>query len=227
LDKQGGGNVPNATLAPRLAAVIGAYDTVADAYAARFFHELEGKPLDCMLLQRFAELTRGRGRVCEIGCGTGQIARFLCDMNVDIVGLDISSKMVETARRLCPDIDFRQGDMFGLPWADAELAGVVGFYAIVHCDESEVQQTFREIARVLQPGGWALLSFHVGNEVMHVEEFLGQCIDVDFHFQEPNSVLSAAAAVGLVRQEFLIRHPYGEDVEYPSHRAYLLAQRPG
>ena len=59
------------------AATQAGYDAVAEEYAARFFDELAAKPLDRALLECVVELTRGLGVVADIGCGPGQIARYL------------------------------------------------------------------------------------------------------------------------------------------------------
>src|SRR5215217_2244414 len=76
------------------------YDSVAEAFADEFYGELARKPFDRELLDRFAESVRARGRVCEIGCGPGQIARYLKDRGVQMCGLDLSREMVGCARRL-------------------------------------------------------------------------------------------------------------------------------
>lgn len=60
------------------------YSKVAQTYAQHFFHELDNKPLDRDLLARFAEAMQGQGVVCEIGCGPGQISRFLRDPYPDV-----------------------------------------------------------------------------------------------------------------------------------------------
>ena len=51
----------------------GTYDRVARPYADQFFTELERKPFDRELLDRFAERMRGRGRVCDLGCRPGHV----------------------------------------------------------------------------------------------------------------------------------------------------------
>src|SRR5947209_12306171 len=61
------------------------YDRVADDYADEFFGELERKSFDREVLDRFAESVReGEGRVCEIGCGPGHIARYFHDHGVGV-----------------------------------------------------------------------------------------------------------------------------------------------
>jgi trans-aconitate methyltransferase len=84
------------------------YDTVARAYADEIYAELKDKPFDRELLDRFAERLRGRGRVCDVGCGPAQIARYLRDRGVDVLGLDLSAGMLAEARRLNPDLLFVQ-----------------------------------------------------------------------------------------------------------------------
>jgi trans-aconitate methyltransferase len=51
------------------------YDRIAEDYARHIYGELAHKPLDRELLRRFA--ARMRGQVCDMGCGPGQVARFL------------------------------------------------------------------------------------------------------------------------------------------------------
>ena len=112
------------------------YDTLADEYARRIFDELHHKPLDRELLNRFAAELAGRGEVCDMGCGPGQVARYLRDAGVTVFGLDLSPGMLEQARQLNPDISFREGNMMALDLQDATLAGIAAFYAIVHVPKS-------------------------------------------------------------------------------------------
>ena len=64
------------------------YDSAAEAYAHHLASELDRKPLDRHLLNRFAEEARGRGLVADIGCGPGHVARYLHGRGVSIVGID-------------------------------------------------------------------------------------------------------------------------------------------
>ena len=85
------------------------YDRLAPEYASHIFNELQNKPVDCELLSEFAAQVRGKGEVCDMACGPGQIAKFLHNAGVSVFGLDLSSRMVDQARQLSPEIEFRQG----------------------------------------------------------------------------------------------------------------------
>jgi ubiquinone/menaquinone biosynthesis C-methylase UbiE len=159
-----------------------AYDSVAKEYAGRFFHELAAKPLDQKLLDMFSERVAQAGRVCEVGCGPGEVAAYLARVGVHVYGIDISEKMIDVARRLSPAIHFEQGDMLSLQADDNSLAGIVGLYAIVNLSKPEVESAFAEFYRTLQPAAPLLLSFHVGDEILHVTDFLGKPASLDFIF---------------------------------------------
>jgi 2-polyprenyl-3-methyl-5-hydroxy-6-metoxy-1,4-benzoquinol methylase len=76
------------------------YDAVANEYVRRISGELQHKPLDRALLERFGTVVRDRGPVCDLGCGPGHVARYLKERGVEVVGYDLAPKMVEAARIL-------------------------------------------------------------------------------------------------------------------------------
>jgi SAM-dependent methyltransferase len=203
------------------------YDRLAQEYARRLFTELEHKPFDRALLDRFAAEVAGRGEVCDMGCGPGHIARYLRGAGVSVFGLDLSARMVRVARQLNPDLSFREGNMMALDMRDGTLAGIAAFYAIVNIPEKWLPSVFREMARVLQPGGPLLLAFHMGNEVLHEEELWGHPISMDFFLFQPSAIRRHLEEAGLAIEEIIERAPYSPEVEHQSRRAYVFARRPG
>jgi len=199
------------------------YDSAAKPYAEHLAGELAHKPLDRHLLSRFAEETHGRGLVADLGCGPGHVSRYLREQGAQILGLDISPGMVEVAAGLNPGIEFRVDDMMNLSLADGSLAGIVSFYSIVHFEAAELGTVFREVRRVLAPGGVALVAFHIGEQVVHLDDLYGAPVSLDFRFYVPEKVVEALRAAGLPVIEHAEREPY-EGVEYPSRRCYLLAR---
>lgn len=101
-----------------------AYDASARTYAEKNFHELDYKPLDRQLLDRFSAMVTPGGLVCDIGCGPGEIADYLHKKNMDVVGIDISDTMIQEAQRLNPDIGFDTGDMFDLGVPDNHFSAL-------------------------------------------------------------------------------------------------------
>jgi SAM-dependent methyltransferase len=201
------------------------YDRVADEYVRRIADELRHKPLDCELLNRFAERVRDLGPACDLGCGPGQVARYLHERGVTVFGVDLSPALVERARRLHPGIEFRQGDMRSLDAADGSWGGIAAFYSLIHIPRPEVVGVLRELKRVLRPDGLLLLAFHVGSEVVHLDEWWGHKVSLDFAFFRPDEIGGYLGSAGFVVDEVVERDPYPE-VEHPSRRAYVFARKP-
>jgi SAM-dependent methyltransferase len=202
------------------------YDRVAEDYAEHFRDEIEKKPFDRKMLDWLAERVGDRGIICDMGCGPGQVARYLYDHGAQACGVDLSTAMVERARSLNPDIPFRQGDMLALnDIADNSYGGIAAFYSIIHVPRPAVKQALAELKRALRPGGILLLTFHIGQEVVHRDEWWGKEVSLDFIFFEPEEMKGALQSAGFELQEVIERDPYPE-VEYPSRRAYIFARKP-
>jgi SAM-dependent methyltransferase len=205
------------------------YDAIADAYDAQLRDELAGKPLDRALLTGFLDLA-GPGTVADIGCGPGHVTRFLAGYRPDVVGVDLSPRMIELARRQAPALTFTVGSMLDLPVADGSWAGVVALYSIIHLSPDERVLAFREFARTLQPGGPALVAFHVDSpafaagDVSHLTEWFGAPVDIDVSFLDPPEVTRDLETAGFTVIATLIRLPE-PGVEHPSRRCYLVARR--
>ena len=201
------------------------YDQVADEYVERIFDELRHKPLDRLWLDRFAAGVRDAGVACDMGCGPGQVARYLHEQDVPVCGVDLSPAMVERARRLTPGVEFRQGDMMALDAPDEAWAGIVAFYSIIHIPRGDMAQALGELRRVLRPGGRLLLAFHIGDDTLHLDEWWGRKVCVDFFFFRPDEIADGLRSAGFEIEEILEREPYPE-IEHPSRRAYVFARRP-
>jgi SAM-dependent methyltransferase len=205
--------------------VEGSYDRVAAEYARRISGELEHKPLDRQLLDRFAARVQGPGPVCDLGCGPGHVARYLHERGVPVIGIDLSPAMLEQARHLNPGIEFRRGNMLSLDPEDAAWGGIAAFYSIIHVPRTEIAVALEEMKRVLRPGGPLLLAFHVGDETVHLDEWWGQPVSLDFRFFRPEEMADFLRRAVFEVEEIVEREPY-PDVEHQSRRAYILARKP-
>jgi SAM-dependent methyltransferase len=208
-----------------LNSITAVYDKVAEEYAKKFCSEHEKKPKDREILYRFSQETKDRKPVWDFGCGPGQTTKYLKDLGIEIAGMDISEKLLEQARTIHPDIHFQNGNILELLFENSSIAGVVAFYAIVHFSKEQVGKVFDNIFRVLIPGGVFLFTYHIGDEIIHVDEFLGKQIDIDFMFFRTDFIYRRLGESGFENIEVIEREPYPE-VEYPSRRAYVFARKP-
>jgi ubiquinone/menaquinone biosynthesis C-methylase UbiE len=202
------------------------YDAVAADYVSHLADELKGKPFDRKMLDWLAERVGSQGTICDLGCGPGQIAGYLFEHGADVCGIDLSPGMVEQAKLLNPRIPFSTGDMLNLREVeDASLAGIAAFYAIVNIPAEQLPAALAEMLRVLKPGGEMLLSFHLGDETIHRDDWWDHQISIDFHFFPIAQIKALLTGAGFTLTEVMERDPY-PDVEYPSQRGYIFARKP-
>lgn len=138
----------------RVAAV---YDRVASVY------DLYTRPMEAMggTRARRRLFSRARGRVLELGIGTGANVPFY-PPDVELVGVDISGRMLQRARRRAlrgRDVALQRADIEHLPYGDASFDTVTA--ACVFCSVDDPVQGLREARRVTRPGGLVLLYEHV------------------------------------------------------------------
>jgi ubiquinone/menaquinone biosynthesis C-methylase UbiE len=101
--------------------------------------------------------------VLDLGCGNGRVALALAARGYRVEGLDISPSMIDEARAAADaagvEARFRIGDAVALPHAENELDAVVfACNGIGHLSPDGKVACLLELARVLKPGGVALLS---------------------------------------------------------------------
>jgi SAM-dependent methyltransferase len=101
-------------------------------------------------------------RILDLGTGTGKAARVVAKRFPDaqVIGVDLSPQMIETARALLPAelasrIRFEVADASALPFEDEafDLVILLNMFPF-----------FGELARVLGPGGRALFAYSFGSE---------------------------------------------------------------
>jgi SAM-dependent methyltransferase len=197
------------------------YNAEAPSYAQKFAHELDNKPYDRYILDRFSSLIPEKGAVCEIGCGPGQVNCYLKTRNSIRYGLDLSLHMLQESFKLEPFNLPINGNYFHMPFKNGSLDGILGFYAIVHDETSQIELLLSEVRRVLKPCGVFVFSFHIGNNRITATN-TGSTVEYIFHdFEKVNDIVNRSNFTIL---ESVVRFPYS-DVEYPSRRAYFLLRK--
>lgn len=99
-----------------------------------------------------------QARVLDVGIGTGRISVPLLNLNVDVMGIDLSLKMMAKLRAKRPDVRVAQADASRLPFAARSFDAALTTH-VLHLI-GPWRETLREIRRVVRPGGVYVNTWH-------------------------------------------------------------------
>mgnify|MGYP001816032289 CR=1 FL=1 len=127
--------------------------SVYERHAAGFDANRSRAFFEARWLARFARDLPARGRVLDLGCGSGQpIAAWLIGEGFALTGMDFAEPMLAIARDRWPGGDWRQGDMRALDLPD-RFDGIVGWNSFFHLTQDEQRACLPRLAAHLAPGG--------------------------------------------------------------------------
>jgi SAM-dependent methyltransferase len=176
-------------------------------------------------------------QVLDVGCGTGIVARLAAErlgQGGRVAGLDLNEGMLAVARRIAPDVEWREGDATSLPFPDDTFDIVLSQFALMFFTDQE--RAIREMVRVTRPGGRILVSIWDGLERNPVfadlsdiaEARFGEDVAVvlraPFSLGDPEPMLAAFRQAGATTPEVRTVPHVGR---FPSVRSWLYMEAKG
>jgi len=143
--------------------VAGSWDAKADLWDTKYDQEGDSNrkyQSDQVLFDLLGEVAGLR--VLDAGCGQGYLSRILARRGASVVGVENSRRFYELALGYQAeeplDIVYHRGSISDMPYLeDASFDAIASNYVLM--DTRDYQGAVREFARVLRPGGVALLIF--------------------------------------------------------------------
>ena len=128
-------------------ATIKTYDGKAQEYVAETDDFWERFPSDFPI--EFVKLLKGK--VLDIGSGSGRDARIFESNNLQVTCLDASESMVAISR--ARGFESIVGNFLNLPFPKDNFDGIWAYTSLLHIHKEQIENAFREINRVLKIGG--------------------------------------------------------------------------
>ena len=201
-----------------------AYNLAAERYHELFHNEMNEKEYDRSLLDSFASRFHKDSWICDAGCGpSGHIGRYVFDKGIQVVGVDISDKCIELARRYNPEMRFERGDIGRLAFADGSFEGVISYYSIIDTPKKYVNRIFSEFHRVLKPDGSLLVAVKAGLTKGYLDNLLGIKVEIYLALFTEKEITRYFEQAGFLLEFIEKRNPY--DFEISNERIFAIGKK--
>ena len=175
---------------------------------------------------KFAALLPQGARVLDVGCGSGQKAKFFHDRGAHVLGIDFSEKLLEIARRTATASDFRLLDLRDIGTLPEEFEGVFAQASLLHIPKAEAFSVIEGMVSRLVPRGLlyvAVKAHRPGNpeEEIVTENDYGYAYDRFFSYYTIDEMRAHLDRLGLslVHSEVSRTSLHGEWIQ-------LIARKP-
>ena len=204
-------------------AIASYWNLVGERYLELFRDEFEKKPYDRQVVASFAAGLSAGASVCDAGCGPcGHVTRLLANVGLDAVGVDISPKCVELARKEQPLLRFELMDMASMAFPDGAFQGLFCYYALHYQSKLSLGGVIREFARVLSPGGRLLIVVKEGASEGWIDDPMGSGLRIFWCDFAPEELQALVAGNGFEVSGCEVRDPLPDEIAV--RRIFLTAR---
>ena len=148
----------------KLKSVINIYNKIANKYADLFDKDLS----DNQYFDKFLSKIFTGKKILDLGCGTGRASAYYVSKGFDVIGIDLSKKMLEIAKTNHPDIDFILGDIRDINFKNT-FDGVSMAYSLFHLEKNDIPSVIKKAAKALNNNGVAMFILQEGQGEVFVD----------------------------------------------------------
>lgn len=136
--------------------VKGIFDIYAQSYAEKYMDvSLYKKTLDL-----FCQLLHPKPNLLELGCGPGNLSRYILNQRSDanLLGIDLAPKMIDLAKQYNPDAQFKMMDCRDINQLNQKFDGIILGFCLPYLSKKEAIQLIKQATQMLLPDGLIYLS---------------------------------------------------------------------
>jgi ubiquinone/menaquinone biosynthesis C-methylase UbiE len=201
-----------------------AYNLAAKKYHKLFQNEMQEKEYDRKLLDNFANRFNKGDTILDAGCGpSGHIGRYIFNKGMKVIGVDISDKCIELAKKNNPLMEFMRQDITELQFENNVFDGIISYYSIVDTPKKYVPKIIYEFYRVIKPNGYLLVVVKVGTQEGYVDDLLGIKTKLYLTHFSKEEIISFLEKAGFTLEFFEQRDPY--DFEIDNDRIFAIGKK--
>jgi 2-polyprenyl-3-methyl-5-hydroxy-6-metoxy-1,4-benzoquinol methylase len=131
----------------------------------KYAHDYESKFMDLSLYHNSFDLflksiIKRNAKVLEIGCGPGNISKYLLEQRPDLqlTAIDIAANMIELAKKNCPKAEFNILDARNISSLGKKFDAIISGFCLPYLSREEAEKLIKDCADLLNEDGVLYLS---------------------------------------------------------------------
>lgn len=147
------------------------FDANAESFDKVLIEELDYRvPQELFaLLNEEVNLAAQQWSVLDLGCGTGLLGQLMAPYVDKLVGVDLSTNMLEKARARHLYTQLENAELVSMMCAESENSYDIAMAADVFVYVGKLDETFAEVKRVLKPHGFFVFSLQALEQILEVD----------------------------------------------------------
>lgn len=138
------------------------WNKIASLYEEKFMHlSIYNDSYDILC----KSIENNKAKILDLGCGPGNITKYLLSKNPDyeILGIDISPKMIELAQKNNPTANFKILDCRQISSLNTHFDAIVNGFCLPYLSENDTINFITDSSKLLLENGILYLSFVEGD----------------------------------------------------------------
>lgn len=163
--------------------VVDTYNKIAQEYDKEFGNDYSDTPY----VDKFLNYLEGK-KVLDIGCGVGNLTKYIMDKGFNVEGIDLSKEMLNIAKQKYSDIKFYEMNMKEITLSK-KYDGIMLAYSLFHLTKKEVIEVLPKYYNLLNNNGKILLILQYGQGERIVDEPLKEGLKIFINYYSQDEII--------------------------------------
>ena len=159
------------------------YNKIAQEYDKEFGNDYSDTPY----VDKFLNYLEGK-KVLDIGCGVGNLTKYIMDKGFNVEGIDLSKEMLNIAKQKYSDIKFYEMNMKEITLRK-KYDGIMLAYSLFHLTKKEVIEVLPKYYDLLNSKGKILLILQYGQGERIVDEPLKEGLKIFINYYSQDEII--------------------------------------
>lgn len=159
------------------------YNKIAQEYDKEFGNDYSDTPY----IDKFLNYLEGKS-ILDIGCGVGNLTKYIMDKGFNVEGIDLSKEMLNIAKQKYSDIKFYEMNMKEITLRK-KYDGIMLAYSLFHLTKKEVIEVLPKYYDLLNSNGKILLILQYGQGERIVNEPLKEELKIFINYYSQDEII--------------------------------------